>query len=263
MEYLKQNKNYWNEKVEHHVKSDFYDVENFLTGKTSLREIELGLLGNIKDKTILHLQCHFGQDTLSLQRLGAQCTGIDFSEAAILQAKKLNSYLELNASFICSDVYLLPQIHEHQYDIVYTTYGTIGWLPDVNKWAEVISTYLKPGGKLIFIEFHPVVWMFDNDFEKVTYSYFTDAPIIEELEGTYADRNAPIKNTCISWNHGLAEVTQALIDNGIAIEYMQEYNYSPYNCFAGMKQIASQKFIIEKLGANIPMVYSIVGKKKL
>jgi ubiquinone/menaquinone biosynthesis C-methylase UbiE len=261
MDYIKSNKQFWNQNVESHMTSEFYDVENFLQGKSSLRDIELALLGDVKDKTILHLQCHFGQDTLSLQRKGAQCTGVDFSEQAILQAKKLNTYLQLSATFICSDVYILPQIHEHQYDIVYTTYGTIGWLPDIKKWAKVVSQYLKPGGKLVFVEFHPVVWMYDNDFTKIEYNYFNDTPIIENEEGSYADKDAERKATSISWNHGMASVMQALIDEGLQINDVQEYNYSPYNCFKHCKQIGTNKYIIEPLGQKIPLVYSLVCTK--
>jgi 2-polyprenyl-3-methyl-5-hydroxy-6-metoxy-1,4-benzoquinol methylase len=260
-DYIKANKQFWNQNVEHHMQSDFYDVESFLAGKTSLRDIELALLGNVKDKTILHLQCHFGLDTLSLQRMGAQCTGVDFSEQAILQAKKLNSYLQLSATFICSDLFVLPQIHEHDYDIVFTTYGTIGWLPDINLWASLVSKYIKPGGKLIFAEFHPFVWMYDNDFTKLEYNYFNDAPIIELEEGTYADNNKDHKATSITWNHSMAEVMQALINNGLQIENVQEYNYSPYNCFKHTKQIASQKYIIEPFNQKVPLVYSLVCSK--
>ena len=127
MDYLKINKQFWNDAVPKHMKSEFYDMQSFRAGKTSLREIELQLLGDVTDKSILHLQCHFGQDTLSLQRMGAICTGIDFSEQAIMHAKKLNKEINEQATFICSDIYELPQIHAHQYDIVYTSYGTIGW----------------------------------------------------------------------------------------------------------------------------------------
>jgi ubiquinone/menaquinone biosynthesis C-methylase UbiE len=263
MDYLKANLHHWNQTVEHHMQSEFYDVEHFLQGKTSLRDVELGLLGSVQNKTILHLQCHFGQDTLSLQRMGAQCTGVDFSDQAILQAKKLNRFLDLKASFICSDIYMLPQIHEHDYDIVFTTYGTIGWLPNVQQWASIVSQYMKPGGKFVFVEFHPVVWMYNNQFTKVEYSYFNDTPIVEDVQGSYANKEADIRSQNISWNHGMAEVLQALMDNGLNIEHCKEYNYSPYPCFDDMKQIASQKFILPQFDGKIPMLYSVVATKPL
>jgi SAM-dependent methyltransferase len=263
MDYLTVNKQFWNDAVPKHIASDFYNMQDFLAGKTSLQDIELQLLGDVTDKSILHLQCHFGQDTLSLQRMGAQCTGVDFSEQAILQAKKLNKQINEQATFVCSDIYTLPQIHVHQYDIVFTSYGTIGWLPDINKWAEVVSTYLKPGGIFVFADFHPVVWMFDNNFTKIEYGYQQTAAIIEEEHGTYADKNSTTLTKNIGWNHGMANVLQALINEGIMMEQIKEYDYSPHDCFANMKQIGTHKFVIPSLEGKIPMVYSILGRKKL
>ncbi len=261
MNYLQENVKFWNGTIEHHLVSEMYDVENFITGKTSLKEIELGLLPPLHQKTLLHLQCHFGQDTISLQRMGALCTGVDFSPAAILQAKKLNKVCNTAATFICSDVYTLPQIHEHQYDVVYSTYGTIGWLPNLAQWADIVNQYLKPGGIFVFAEFHPLVWMWDNDFEKITYSYFTDQPIFEVEEGSYANPSAPTKANSVTWNHGMAEVMQALLQTGLQITAVNEYNYSPYNCLKGMKQVASQRYILEKFDNKLPLVYSLVMQK--
>ncbi|HLU86806.1 MAG TPA: class I SAM-dependent methyltransferase [Taishania sp.] len=133
--YISVNKQAWNDQVDIHLKSDFYDLKGFIQGNTSLKEIELPLLGDISGKSILHLQCHFGQDTISLQRMGASATGVDFSDKAIEAAKQLNSQLNLKTQFICCDVYELPKLLNQQFDIVFTSYGTIGWLPDLDKWA--------------------------------------------------------------------------------------------------------------------------------
>lgn len=261
--YINLNKNLWNERTVHHVKSEFYDLEAFLKGKNVLNSIELDLLGDINNKSILHLQCHFGQDSLCLARMGAKVTGVDFSDKAIEKAKELNHLLNLDTEFICSDIYELPAIYNKQYDIVFTSYGVIGWLPDMERWANIISTFLKPGGKLVFVEFHPVVWMFDNDFNNVSYNYFKDQPIIETESGTYADREAPIVNQSVSWNHGLSEVIKALLKTGLTITDFNEYNYSPYNCFADMEFAEPGKYYIKKLGQHIPMVYSVLAEKML
>lgn len=259
--YLELNKNTWNKKTALHVQSEFYDMPSFLAGKSSLNEIELAYLGDVKNKKILHLQCHFGQDSLSLARMGAEVIGVDLSDAAIEKARQLNKELGLNANFICCDLYSLPEHLNETFDIVFTSYGTIGWLPDLQKWAGLISKYLKPGGQFVFAEFHPVVWMFDNDFTKVEYTYFKSEPIVEEEVGTYADRVDQTDFKTITWNHGIGEVLTALIDNGIQIEAFKEYNYSPYNCFSHTKEIEPGKYIIEKIGAKIPMVYALLGKK--
>ena len=260
--YLEINKQLWNQKVDHHFKSDFYDVQNFLKGKSSLNKIELNLLGDISGKSILHLQCHFGQDSISLGRLGADVTGIDLSNKAIDQAILLARKTNIDAAFICCDVYDLPNHLDKEFDIVYTSYGTIGWLPNLDNWAKIISKYLKPGGKFIFVEFHPVVWMFDYDFKKVQYRYFTSDAIVETETGTYTDRDAPIKSDSITWNHGIGEVVNSLITNDLEINVLNEYDYSPYNCFNKTVKISENKFRIKHLENKIPMVYAIVATKK-
>ena len=259
--YIKINKQSWNKRTVSHLKSDFYDVEGFLKGKSSLNEIELNLLGDIKGKSILHLQCHFGQDTISLGRLGANVTGIDLSDKAIESANVLSKKANIEATFICCNVYDLPNHLNEQFDIVFTSYGTIGWLPDIDKWAEIISKYLKPNGKFIFAEFHPVVWMFDDDFKNIKYKYFNSEAIIETESGTYADKKAEINQKCITWNHGIGEVVNSLIKNNIEVNSLKEYDYSPYDCFNGTIEFEPKKYRIKKMGNKIPMVYSIVGKK--
>lgn len=259
--YLQINKQLWNNKTEVHLNSEFYDNENFIKGKSSLNQIELALLGDVKGKTILHLQCHFGQDTISLSRMGAKTVGVDLSDKAIATAKDLAQQTNANAEFICCDVYDLPKHLNQQFDIVFTSYGTIGWLPDLDKWAKIVSQFLKPGGQFIFVEFHPVVWMFDDDFKTIAYNYFNVEPIIEIEEGTYADKNADIKQQAISWNHDLSEVINSLIKNGISIQQFNEYDYSPYNCFNETIEAAPNKYRIKHLGAKIPMIYSLVGEK--
>lgn len=260
--YLEANRDSWNKRAQVHVESDFYDVKGFLEGNTSLKSIELDLLGDLSGKGVLHLQCHFGQDTISMARMGAKATGMDLSDEAIAQARKLAAQAGADAEFICCDVYDLPNHLDKQFDVVFTTYGTIGWLPDLDRWAKVISTFLKPGGKLVFAEFHPVVWMFDDHFVKVAYNYFKDGPIVENTSGTYADKDADIQTHTVSWNHSLGEVLGSLIANNISIEDFSEYDYSPYDCFSETVEAEPGKFRIKHLGNYIPMVYSVLGTKR-
>src|SRR5690606_3899602 len=165
MTYLDKNRALWNARVAAHVNSDFYDMAGFRAGKSSLKPPELRLLGDLSGKSVLHLQCHFGQDTLSLARMGAEVTGLDFSDEAIRTARALAEELQLPASFVCGDLYDAPALLQRQYDVVFTSYGVIGWLPDLNRWAEVVASCLKPGGRFVFAEFHPVVWMLDDELE--------------------------------------------------------------------------------------------------
>ena len=261
-DYQSTNRDAWNKRVATHLESEFYDLDGWKAGKTSLNDIELELLGDVKEKSILHLQCHFGQDTLSLARMGANVVGVDLSDKSIAAARKLNTELGLNAEFVTSDVLELIGKIDQKFDIVFTSYGTIGWLPDLDKWAKVISHYLKPKGKLVFVEFHPVVWMFDDAFEKIQYRYFKDEPIIETNTGTYTGTDETFEKTEISWNHGLAEVFRALENNELILKSFDEFDYSPYNCFSGMKELDERKFIIEKHGNKLPLIYSLTATKK-
>jgi len=260
--YIEINRQSWNTKTEVHLQSEFYDLEGFMNGKTSLNEIELNLLGNINGKTILHLQCHFGQDTISLSRLGATVTGVDLSDKAIESAKQIAAKTDSTATFICCDMYDLPNHLAQPFDIVFTSYGTIGWLPDLDKWAKIVSRFLKPNGQFVFVEFHPVVWMFDANFDKIGYRYFNSGAIIETESGTYADKNAPITQEYVMWNHGLSEVINSLLNNGLQLQQLNEYDYSPYNCFNKTIEFEPKKYRIEHLEDKIPMVYAVVAKKK-
>lgn len=259
--YLEINRKSWNNRTETHLHSDFYNLKDFLKGKTSLKEIELDLLGDSKGKSILHLQCHFGQDTISLNRLGAEVTGVDLSDKAVENAKQIAKKTNSNAEFICCDIYDLKNHLNKKFDVVFTSYGTIGWLPDLDKWATIISHFLKPNGEFIFVEFHPVVWMFDNNFEKIAYRYFNSGAIFETENGTYADKEANITQSYVMWNHGISEVVNSLIKNKLQIKLFNEFDYSPYNCFNKMLEFEPGKFRIKHLDNKIPMVYSIKATK--
>lgn len=250
----------WNDRVDPHLKAELYNLEGFLQGETSLNDIELAILGDIKGKALLHLQCHFGQDSLSLARMGAGVTGVDFSEKAIEAARQLNQKLGLNARFHCSDVLQLDDWLDQQYDLVYSTYGTITWLPELTQWAATVAKALAPGGRLILVEFHPVVWMFDDAFNEVTYGYFNTGPIVEEVEGSYADKSTGKKHTAIGWNHSLDEVIEPLLTNGLRLTHFREYNYSPYNVLHDMIK-TEQGFTLQKMPGKIPLVYSLVMEK--
>ena len=259
--YIEINRNSWNNKTDAHLKSEFYDLDGFLKGKSSLNDIELALLGDIKGKTILHLQCHFGQDSISLSRLGAIVTGIDLSDKAIESAREIAKDTQSNTKFICCDLYELPQHLNETFDIVFTSYGTIGWLPDLNQWAAVVSKMLKPNGRFIMADFHPVVWMYDNDFTKIQYSYFNVETIVETESGTYADKEAPIETQSIGWNHPISEILNSLVSNGVTIQKFNEYDYSPYNVFPGMEEFSKGQFKFTQFDRKLPLIYAIQANK--
>ena len=272
-QYFKANKELWNQRTAVHKDSSFYDVAGFKAGKNVLTPIELNEVGDVTGKKMLHLQCHFGLDSLNWARLGAHVTGIDLSDVAIKEAKKLNDELGLNAKFICCNVYDLhpkntessetpPLEGREAFDIVFTSYGVIGWLPDLDKWAEIIAYYLKPGGIFYLAEFHPVVWMFDEEFTHVKYNYNNCEVIVTDSQGTYTDRYADIKAKEYCWNHSLSEVLNALIRHGLRVEQFNEFMYSPYPCFNNIVKDEDGNWLIKGMEGKIPMVYSIKAFKQ-
>lgn len=257
--YIDINRKFWDEATPYHVNSPFYSLDNSKKSFRSLNEIELNLLGDVSGKEILHLQCHFGQDSLSLQQMGASVTGVDFSPVAIEAAREKAMELRLDARFLCSDVYSLPEKLDKKFDMVFTSYGVLGWLPDMERWAAVVSHFLKPGGRLVLVEFHPFIWTFDNDFRAIAYDYFKGDAIIETNMGTYADKSAPIVNTTVSWNHALTEVINPLLRKGMRLDTFLEFDYSPYDCLPGLEQYEEGKFRFTHIKHRIPMVYALVA----
>jgi SAM-dependent methyltransferase len=261
-QYFEANKALWNQRTTVHKDSSFYNLDGFKKGDTVLTPIELNELGDVSGKTLLHLQCHFGMDSLDWARRGAIVTGVDLSDNAINEAIRLNNEMGLLAKFICCNVYDTSAYTEDTFDIVFTSYGTIGWLPDLQPWAAMIAERLKPGGFFYIAEFHPVLWMFDDDFTHIKYYYDNREVIVTENGGTYTDRNAAIKGKEYSWNHSISEVLNALVKAGLKIESFNEYMYSPYPCFRNTVETETGKWHIKGMEGKIPMVYSARAVKQ-
>lgn len=262
--YFDANKESWNRKTIEHFKSEFYNVEKFRQNRSSLNSIELEELLDVDGKSMLHLQCHFGQDSLSWANRGAEVTGVDFSEESIKKARQLNSELGLNAEFICCNIYELRKHLNKKFDIIFTSYGVIGWLPDLNEWARLIADFLKPGGTFYIVEFHPVIWVYDIEFNKIEYSYFnSETPIIETYQGSYADDKSGNEYTNYGWNHSISEILNSLLKYNIEIIHFNEFPYSVYNCFQEMEEIEKGKWVIKNLTNKIPHTFSIKAKLKM
>ncbi|WP_299387206.1 bifunctional 2-polyprenyl-6-hydroxyphenol methylase/3-demethylubiquinol 3-O-methyltransferase UbiG [uncultured Lacinutrix sp.] len=260
-EYFSANKATWNDKVKVHAESDMYAMEAFKKGKTSLMRFELDALGDVSGKSLLHLQCHFGQDTLSWSRLGAKCVGVDLSDEGVKLAQQLNDELNLEAQFVCCNVLDASKHVEGAFDIVFTSYGVIGWLPDLKPWGQMIAEKLKKGGTFYMVEFHPIVWMFDYLEGKpiMKYGYMQDEVIYEEYEGTYANQDSKMMSKEYGWNHGLSEVINALTSAGLKIEYLNEYDESPYNVLPELVETKSGNYVTkDKL---YPLIFEIKATK--
>ncbi|SFZ93809.1 Methyltransferase domain-containing protein [Flaviramulus basaltis] len=260
--YFKVNKETWNNKVKVHAKSNMYDLDAFKKGKSSLMLYEIEALGDVKGKSLLHLQCHFGQDTLSWSRLGAKCMGIDLSDEGIKLAKNLNDELGLDAEFVCCNVLNTSEFIKDTFDIVFTSYGVIGWLPDLKPWGKMIAERLKNGGTFFIAEFHPIVWMFDYQEDKpvMKYGYMQDAVIYEEYEGTYANQESKMVSKEYGWNHGLSEVVSALSEAGLHIEFLKEYDESPYNVLPDLIETESGMFVTKK-NKLYPLIFTLKAIK--
>ncbi|OZV69167.1 class I SAM-dependent methyltransferase [Winogradskyella aurantia] len=259
--YFKVNKETWNKKVPLHAQSEMYALEAFMSGKSSLMPYELKAIGPVNGMSLLHLQCHFGQDTLSWSRMGAKAVGIDFSEEGIKLAKQLNNTLGLDAQFVCCNVLDVSKHIEQSFDIVFTSYGVIGWIPDLKPWAKMIAERLHPGGFFYMVEFHPILWMFDYDSGRpeMKYHYSQEEVIYSEYQGTYANKTSKMKSKEYGWNHGLSEVVNALIEAGLKINYLNEYDESPYDVFPGLEKTKSGMYKMKE--QLFPMLFEIKATK--
>lgn len=223
------NRERWDESVAIHAASKGYDMEGFLRGEKSLYPLEVAEVGDVTGKSVLHLQCHFGMDTLSWARLGAKVTGLDFSSAAVERARLLAEEIGVNdATFVQANVYDAPQVLEGKFDVVYTGIGALCWLHDIRAWARVVAHFLKPGGFLYLYEGHPMLWTVDMERDDrqlvISESYFeTERPSEFDSEFTYVDGPALKAQHTYEWNHGLGEIATAVIDAGLRLDFLHEH----------------------------------------
>ena len=268
-EYSDANRRYWAGLVPVHLDSQFYDVAGFKAGKSTLKPTELREVGDVSGRSLLHLMCHFGLDTLSWARLGARVTGVDFSGPAINAARRLAEDCDVEAVFIESDVYDLTSKLDDQFDIVFTSYGVLFWLPDVVRWAQVVAQCLRPGGVSYIVELHPVCGIFEQrdsaaDFV-VRRPYFTPKePLRIEEEGSYADNDARLEyRVTYSWPHSLGEVVTALIDAGLRIDFLHEFPFTAEEFFPSCVASPDGSFRLAQHNGSIPLLYSIKATKPL
>lgn len=277
-EYTKRNQERWNLLAEAHIKAAqagtarYYDLDALRDGTASLFPVDLEELPDLTGKRILHLQCHFGMDTISLARMGTGAVGVDFSEKAISSAKMLAEELEVNASFVQCNLYDLPQImaeDKESFDFVYTSHGVICWLSDIKAWGEIIAYFLKPGGEVYVRDGHPFASVFDNELDtmelKPALPYFTKGkPFRFEDEGSYIDEpNQPSVGVTVSyeWFHTLSDIVMSLINAGLNIEFLHEHPTSSWKAFAYAKEVENGEWEIDQNGVNIPLTFSILAKK--
>lgn len=257
------NQKLWDAWTREHVQSPFYDVAGFKAGKDRLRSIELDELGpHIMGKSLLHLQCHFGLDTLAWARRGAAVTGIDFSPQSIDLAQRLSAELAIPAQFVCSDIAHLPDALNAQFDIVFTSYGVLHWLNDLQRWAEVIAHFLKPGGIFYMVEDHPTMRMFTTSadgtkLELANSYFFSPTPDVVKSRGSYAAPDHLEAYQFYLWNHSLDEVLNRLMGAGLRIEFLHEFPYAARAKFPMMEKGADGWWRLPPQYVQIPFLYSL------
>lgn len=233
-EALRSNRELWDAWTKIHVASAFYDVAAFRNGERPIRlaEYEREEVGSVEAKTLLHLQCHFGLDTLSWARLGAIVTGVDFSGEAVAVARGLAADLGIPARFVLSDIDGLAGALDERFDIVYTSGGVLEWLPDMANWGRVAAHFVRPGGFLYITEIHPVAQVFENEGVepgelRLAYPYWSHPePLRFEVKGSYADRDAPTDGLVeYGWDHSLGEILTSLADAGLRLEFLHEFDF--------------------------------------
>lgn len=261
--YLDANRRLWEAWTDVHEKSDFYDVEGFIRGRSRLKPIERDeLLPLARGKTLLHLQCHFGLDTMSWAREGVKATGVDFSEKAIALARSVNEKAGLDARFVCSDIDGLPRNLQDRFDIVFTSYGVLCWLPDIRRWAEVIAHFLKPGGTFYIVEFHPFANMMDNEGHvkewRVTEPYFhSETPQEYQSDGSYADLSADVHMPEYEWSHPISDVVSALLEVGLTLDFVHEFSHTTYQQFPFLVKHGPWDYRPPEGMRAVPLLYSI------
>jgi SAM-dependent methyltransferase len=247
-EYLELNRANWEDRVPAHVASADYAVQQFLKDPAFLSDVvrfDLPLLGDVSGLRGVHLQCHIGTDTISLARLGASMTGLDFSGAAVAEAARLAAATGADASFVEADVYDAAAILQPgSFDLVYTGVGALTWLPDIRRWSRVVADLLRPGGRLFIRDGHPMLFTLDVDSDGrlvVAEPYFETAEArVSDYAGTYVQIDAAIEHTVTHWwNHGIGETVTALLDAGLVLTGLAEHDTVPWRPFSGETMVSA------------------------
>jgi SAM-dependent methyltransferase len=272
-DYRTVNRENWDERVSAHVSSPGYHVAQFTSDPDFLSPVvrfDVPRLGDIRGLRGVHLQCHIGTDTVSLARLGASMTGLDFSAPAVAAARQLAERTGADARFVQADLYAAPDVlGRGGFDLVFTGIGALCWLPGIRRWAEVVAALLRPGGRLFIREGHPMMWALDELREDallvVRYPYFErPEPLVFEEQGTYVETDVVFRhNVTHSWNHGLGEIVTALMDAGLQLTGLTEHDSVPWEAFPGrMEQIGGGEWRLADQPWRLPHTYTLQAVKR-
>lgn len=269
IDFFAANRANWDERVGIHLRDQkgIYRFDDLRSGKDVLGPIESAELGDITGRRVLHLQCHFGMDTVCLARRGGIVTGLDFSTEAIAAARALAGELGAEVRFVESNVYDAPSVTGGGFDAVFTSWGAIGWMPDIEAWAQVVADCLVPGGFFYIAEAHPFLHMVEEIDGKieVVWDWRTpkDRPIREDYPDSYAGDDTPVRNSVtFGWNHPLSDILAALAKAGMNVEWLHEHTMIPWRAFPSMERQGSQ-YVQREGQPKMPLAFSLRATKSV
>ncbi|BCJ41814.1 methyltransferase [Actinoplanes ianthinogenes] len=270
-DYLTVNRANWDDRAAAHAASPGYPVEALVRDPEQISDVvrfDLPLLGDISGLRAVHLQCHIGTDTLSLSRLGARMTGLDFSGESLKQARILADRAGAAIDYVQSDVYAAREVLEGEFDLVFTGIGALGWLPDIKRWARTVASLLAPGGRLFIREGHPVLWACDYDRTDgvlaLSEPYFEQAePQIYDEPGTYVDTDHQMTHTVThEWNHGLGEIVTAVLEAGLTLTGLVEHQSVPWDALPGrMRKLDNKEWQLADRPERLPHTYTLQARR--
>ncbi len=265
-ELLAANLRNWDERVSVHMASRFYDVDRWVATRPGPRPREIEALGDVSGLDLVHLQCHFGLDTLAWADAGAKVTGLDFSAQAIRAAQDLavRAGLEDRSTFVCADVYEAADVlGPGTFDVVYVSLGALHWLPSVDRWADQVAALARPGGRLYLHEIHPFAWSLADDSPTVAYTYFEEAePFADDSELTYTDAERPLANVrTYQWNHSIGELVMALVTRGMHIDLLVEHDWTVNQQFPWLIESTPRQWSAPPGLPRMPLTYTLVATR--
>lgn len=260
------NRRTWNRWARWHSRSQYYDLERFVQGWRTLDDVELAGFPDVEGRTLLHLQCQLGTESLSWAERGAIVTGIDFSEQAIRTARGLSERTGISARFLVADVLDLPHDLDGRFERVFSSHGVLLWLPDLERWAQGIARALVPGGLFYLVEVHPIALMFDNDrtdgrLVPVDPYFHTSSPRRQVEAGSYASPERPERSESFIWFHSLADILGGLLGAGLEIRAFREYPFMGWRLFPWMVEESYNHWRLPPESPQIPLGFSLLARK--
>lgn len=263
-DYVDANRANWDDRVPIHLTSSFYDVQGWLRERPLPRDREVEALGDVAGRDLVHLQCHFGLDTLAFANAGARVVGVDFSSAAVAAARDLaeRAGLAERARFVESDVLVAAEaLAPETFDIAYVSLGALCWLPSADRWAQQVSALLRPSGRLYLHDVHPLAWALADDDLRIEHTYFEEeTPFPDDSDVTYTDGDGRLSHPrSYEWNHSIGEIITAVLGNGLRIDRLTEHDWTVWPRFPWLVETAHHRWEPAPGTPRVPLTFTLVA----